>query len=361
MKAAHRIAGSLLLLAGCPSDEDWTDEYTFMWEGKHASVFGYDRYEDEACAGSFEALDRHSAAVVDFFGYDESLRYDYYWMSHEFFQGKCPSTAGACVRAGVPHTRYVPDTHEAVHAVHYEDRGESCPLVLREGLAEYLEGPSFHDDWNDPELEGNIGELLTVTVLPYEFYERAGHFASFLVEGYGKEAVSALCAAIPFVHTVEDWDQATREVLGVELQELLDEYEQYPLCHQAQYRARLSECDGEPDLTMDLEQEEVVFEVSMHCSDPGTIGPIKGRTVATRRIGVPEEMWAKVYVLGEDGEPTLLDYNIEECAPCSTQPYVHFASTLPNIFHFPPGMYELIIYARPEEAETLTVRLVPQP
>ena len=55
MKRTHALAGSLLLLAGCPSDEDWTDEYTFMWEGKHVSVFGHDRAQDEACAGSFEA------------------------------------------------------------------------------------------------------------------------------------------------------------------------------------------------------------------------------------------------------------------------------------------------------------------
>ncbi|PRP93071.1 hypothetical protein ENSA5_45630 [Enhygromyxa salina] len=356
------LAVSLVVFAGCqPDAPNWRDEYTYVWEGEHVSVYGYERGEEDACGGSLGAVDRHSASLVEFFGFDESLHYDYRWMSQQIWEGKCPPEFGACTAAGVPHTRTVPDMHETAHAVSYTGRGRFCPSVIEEGLAEYFAEPRFYWRWwTDPELPGEIGELLTAAPVPFGRYRRAGHFASFLVESYGSEAVAALCEAIPFDNAIEDWEDATRAVLGVELQDLLDDYGSYPLCHNQQYRARLGECGGEPDATADPD-EEVVFEVSMDCSDPGTIGPLRSHTVATRRIWFPEEMRTGVFIVGEDGEAATLDFNIQQCAPCSAEPDLYTSTDLTTVFNFRAGMYELILFAEPEQSQTLTIRLAPFP
>ncbi|WP_146155650.1 hypothetical protein [Enhygromyxa salina] len=340
---------------------NWRDEYTFAWEGEHVTVYGYERAEAEVCGGSFEALDQNSAAIIDLLRYDDSLHYDYYWMSQDVWDGRCPPGAIACTSLGVPWTRSIPHMHEAAHALSYLTPGHGCTSVLEEGLAEYFGGPRFHADWNhwsSPEFEGTISEFLTAVKLPGRGYERAGHFASFLVEAYGPEAVASLCRTIPHFSTEEDWQDATQAILGVELEHLLEEYGQYPLCHHQQYRARLWECAGEPDAVADP-HGEVVFEVSMDCHDPGTIGPLAGRIVATRRIWFPEDMRAGVFVVGEDGEAANLDFNLEECAPCSAYPDLFANTDLTTVFNFRAGMYELILYSEPEESESLVIRLVP--
>jgi hypothetical protein len=175
----------ILVLVGCqPEREDWHGDYTFAWEGEHVTVYGYDRSKDEACGRSFAAVDELSGSIIELFGFDDSIHIDYHWMSSEFYEGKCPSNAGACTTRGDgPRTRSIPDMHEVAHALSFEGNGWFCPDVLEEGLAEYLSGPRFYQEWiSQPELSARIDEILTKEMSSSGDYERAGHFVSFLLE-----------------------------------------------------------------------------------------------------------------------------------------------------------------------------------
>jgi hypothetical protein len=353
---------ALLVLVGCqPEPHDWRDDYTFAWEGEHVTVYGYDRSEDEVCGGSFAAVDQFSASIIELFDFDDSIHFDYHWMSSEFFEGKCPPNIGSCTALGYgPRTRSIPNMHEVAHALSYGGKGRFCPSVLEEGLAEYLTGPSFYEEWyGQPELSANIALILTkAPIKGGAEYERAGHFASFLLETYGPEAVMALCERIPVYHDIEDWEAAVPELLGVKLTELLAEYDQYPVCSRQQYRARLWECDGEPDAVADATQD-VVFEVALDCSDPGTIGPLHNRAVATRRIYFPEAMRTGIFITDETGQDPRLDFNLQECAACSADPDIFTSADLTVVFNFRAGMYDLILFGELDQPQKLTIRLEP--
>src|SRR6187455_629529 len=101
MSKVHAACVVCVLAVAC-QDEPWTNDYTFVWHGEYASVYGYDRAIEEACGGSFAATDNHSASILEMFGSNESIHYDYRWMSAEFWEGRCPSNAGACTHYGEP-------------------------------------------------------------------------------------------------------------------------------------------------------------------------------------------------------------------------------------------------------------------
>jgi hypothetical protein len=353
---------ALLVLVGCqPEPHDWHDDYTFALEGQHVTVYAYDRSEAEVCAGSLAAVDQLSASTIALFGFDDSVHFDYHWMSGEFFEGKCPPKTGACTARGDgPRSRSIPDMHEVAHALSAEGKGRFCPDVLEEGLAEYLSGPRFYDKWyGQPELSADIVEILTgSTISGGAEYERAGHFVSFLLETYGPEMVMALCAQIPIYHEREDWETAVPELLGIELPELLAEYDEYPVCSRQHYRARLWECDGQPDAVADPTQD-VIFEVALDCSDPGTIGPLSSRAVATRRIFFPQPMRTAVYITDETGADPGLDFNLQKCAPCSATPDIFTSADLTVAFQFHAGMYDLILFGELDQPQQLTIRLDP--
>jgi hypothetical protein len=167
-----------------------------------------------------------------------------------------------------------------------------------------------------------------------------------------------LCDQIPIEHGIENWETAVPELLGVELSELLAEYDQYPVCSRQHYRARLWECDGKPDAVANAAQD-VVFEVALDCSDPGTIGPLNGQAVTTRRIFFPEAMRTGIYITDENGEDPGLDFNLQECAGCSADPDI-FTSTGPStVFQFRAGTYDLILFGELDQPQHLTIRLKP--
>jgi hypothetical protein len=353
---------ALVVLVGCqPEPETWRDDYTFTWEGQHVTVYAYDRSEDEVCAGSFAAVDQFSASTIELLGFDDSIHFHYRWMSSEFFEGKCPPKAVACnARGDGPRSRSIPHMHEVAHALSSEGKGRFCPSVLEEGLAEYLSEPSFYETWyGQPELSANLAEILTnAPIVGGAEYERAGHFVSFLLETYGPEAVMALCQQIPIDHDRADWEAAVSELLGIELPELLAEYDQYPVCSRQHYRARLWECDGEPDVVADPAQD-VIFEVALDCSDLGTIGPLNGRAVVTRRIFFPEAMRTGIYITDETGADPGLDFNLQQCAACSADPDIFTSTGFSTVFQFRAGMYDLILFGELDQPKQLTIRLDP--
>ena len=351
--------GGLLLAACQPETTTWHDEYDWVWEGDLVTLYAYERSEDEICGGSLEAVEGHTISIAEFFGYDETVRYRYRWMSDAVFEGKCHPQAGACAAQGVPWTRNLPDMHELSHAVSY-NAGNYCPSVLEEGVAAYFGSPRYRSWWDEDsgEYVPWIADVLTAAPLEFRDYERAGNFASFLIEEYGPELLVELCKAVPYYNTLEHWRSAVPEVLGLELNELLAEYETYPRCHRQQYRARLWECTGPAHVSADPEQE-VVFEVELDCAAEGVLGPYGDSMVATRRVAIPEAGSYRFEFFDSTGEEVFPDFNLQECAACSEIPDVFANTELGNVYAFNVGVYDLLIYADEAYAETLTIHIIP--
>ncbi len=353
-------AGVACVLAVACQDGDWKDDYTFVWHGEFVSIYGYDRTIEEACGGSFTAIDTHTKAILEMSGSNAFIHYDYRWMSAEFFEGHCPVDAGACTVYGEPWAVSIPHMHEIAHAVEYLAWDNACPSLLGEGLAEYFSGPRFHaDDLPDPSLMWELLGDLTGRRPTHADYTVAGHFASFLVEEFGFLAIEDLCRAIP-VHSIfdqEDWDRATRQVLNLSLDELLEMYEKYPLCTQQQYAARAWECAGEPDVT--FMGEDLTFHVETNCADERVIGPMGGKAITTRRVWFPEDTQIYVQVLRTDSSGEWGRYMIQECAPCSAEPGVFWNLTPLVYYPMHAGMYDFIFLFGLDQTAPLEVNIGP--
>jgi hypothetical protein len=349
------IAGAAVI-AGCQPDEDWRADYTFVREGEHVTVYGYDLAESDACAGSFAALDESTRVIMDFLEADESLHYSYRWLSDEAWQGTCPSDASACASHGEPFTRSLPDMHEIVHAVIHANHERGCSSMLGEGLAEYLDGPRFR---GNPLTSIDIREQLDDRVISGFFYARAGHFVSYLVERYGSHAVVELCRMLPKGSDLAAWDAASRAVLDSSLDDLIADYYEYPECRQPQYRARLWECPGEPDHVFSA--EEPVVEFTADCADPRAMNSRPGKVVVTRRVYMPEAILGKVSVVAGEGGVALGRFMSQECAPCSADPQVFRDLDGLPIYSFRPGMHEFVVLleAGADERMTLTLERPP--
>lgn len=314
---------ALLFTAGC-QEACWTNDYGFVHHGEHVTVYGYGLSEADACAGSFAALDRHVGAVKQLLWIDESTHYDYRWLSDAVWRelDPCESEAFACTRDGEALSRMLPDLHEAAHMVVHSIDDDGCPSVLDEGLAVWLDGPVAHA-WA-PAKHG-IHRLLSAEPIPSEGreYALAGHFVAFLVERYGAGAVVRLCLAIPDAGTNVDWELAVARHLGERLDELIAEYERYPVCAFPDFRARLWECSGSPDFSFSA--AEPVFSLSSGCADArarsSAWGPA-GNAVITRRVHVPVDTWVAVSVLAEGDSDTPASLVSEQCARCSAGPQV---------------------------------------
>jgi hypothetical protein len=334
----------------------WKDDYAFVWHGEYVSVYGYDRAMEEACGGSFAAIDTHTEAILEKFGTDGSIHYEYRWMSPEFWKGRCPPGAVACTASGEPWTPTVPQMHEITHAVEYVAWDNACPSILKEGLAEYFAGPQYHDDeLPDPSMVRNT--LIRAPISGAE-YTAAGHFVSFLVEEFGFEAIHDLCRAVPFYSsTHEDWERAAQKILGLTLDGMLAMYENYPLCTEQQYAARTWECAGEPDVI--YMGEKMTFYVETNCANERVMGPIGGKALTIRRVWFPTDGLVEVMVWQADPLDQLRLFMTQECVPCSAEPQVFRTDGLPPYYPFRAGMHEFIFAFDLDQTEPLEVRLGP--
>ncbi len=354
MAASVALLVGAVALAGCNDDDPdaWLDDYAFVWEGEHVSVYGYDLEPSDACAGSFAALETHTRSVMDLLGVDDSLHYDYRWMSQAAWQGVCPLDAGACNIDGEPRTRTLPDMHEVVHSVAYALPEHGCASMLEEGLGKYLDGPSYYDA---PLTERDIREELGERVISQHFYARAGQFVSFLLERYGAQRFVELCEALPRGSSLAAWEAASREVLDTSLDALLADYRHYPECSPQQYRARLWECAGEPDFVFSVDND--VIELEADCSDPRAMNSNPGQIVITRRVFVPEPIMGAVSVVVAGKGSLRGSFMIQECAPCSAEPQVIRDDGGPPIYGLDPGMHELVLFLDSRDGDSLSFRM----
>jgi hypothetical protein len=362
------------LLGGChdpggndskdPKDPaNWINDYEFTWKGEHVTVRGFDRAESEACAGSLAFTDAYVAKLTDTLGFDPSTQIDYQWMSPAFFADKCAPDAESCTVSGVARSQDLPQMHEIVHAVAYQNIGV-CPSVLEEGLAVYFGDPRYAtlgaDELDNPTpLRGEIEAMLTAAPIDQAEYSRAGHFVSFLVEKYGIEAVVELCAALHFESTRQDWERASEAVLEVSVDELLAIYAKYPTCTTQQYRARLMECSGEIDHVI-APGTTTEFTVDMDCGDEHVIGPIGGdQMLVIQRIEVEQPLYALVEVTNAAGQSPVDVVASQPCKPCSGKPRLN-GNTHPTVwFALDAGRHALMFYLPVDQVDSFDVKITP--
>jgi hypothetical protein len=354
MRTSSIIALTLVLVVGCQGEDAWKSDFDFAWDGIHVSVYGYDRAEDEVCGGSFAALDANTAAILEVIGADDSVHYDYRWMSDAFYPGHCPPGAGACAVSGEAYSRSIPHMHEATHAIIYNAWGGWCTKFLNEGLAEYFSGPRVgHAPPHEPEMARH---LLTGALHEREDFILAGHFTSFLFEEYGPEVVKDICQIMPEFTTIADWENAFNVVLGKRIDEVLAEYEAYPVCDPHQYRERQTECDGEADVIYD--GHETYFAVDVDCADERALGPIGDSTTVIRRVWFTEDFHVQISFTSGNSQGKTRYFLTQECVPCSEEPQVHQwdSHTLP-FYWFRAGMHEFIFSSDIEATDPIIVRM----
>lgn len=349
-----------LPLGGCSEPpQTWKDDFEFVWRGENITIYGFDRTVNDACGGSLVFADQYVDAVSEHLGFDPDTRIDYQWMSPEFYHGKCPPDAGSCTASGVTRSRDLPQMHEIVHAVTYHNIGV-CPSLLEEGLAEFLGNPQYEylHVSDEAVLEGEIEALLGAAPLDGVHYPRAGHFVAFLAETFGIEAVVDLCVALDYYATDEDWQRASEAVLGVDLERLLAQYEQYPACTLQQYRARLLECSGDIDhvIAPGLTTE---FDVTMDCRDNEVIGPVDGQMVALRQVWVEQPLYAYVEVKNAAGSHMPEVMASQPCTPCSSKPRLN-GNVHPTVhFALDEGLHTLSFYLPVDRVDTFHVTIKP--
>lgn len=339
----------LVSAIGCTGDQWWAGEPELEWSGEHLTIYGYGVDDSDACAGTFEYGDRFVGELAGIYGLD-GVDIVQHWAASALWAQANPCTDGreventaACTIDGEAWGPSLPFRHELVHGLNYRALGgRYCAQPLEEGLAVYF-GHSYGDA--DPGFLQTIDELLgDAANFGAGSYNRAGHFVAFLVETYGLPLVLELCESVPSNYIRSDWDVSTQAVLGVALDQVLATYSGYPSCTQPQYRARLLECQGEPDVI-----------VSTSLSDPPDMLPVTLSCDRADIIGTTGMTTTRLLQIDEAGQYAIdvtagVEVFLEECVPCSMLPIVGSGS----VYILRPGRYTIRLYdsqTLPRDAE----------
>lgn len=321
MTALRHLLPAVLVL-GCAEDQ-WEEEYDFEWLGEYVTVYGYDRDASLACGESLVVTDAYVETLLAFHESTVAVHIDYRWMSVDFWarHANYEDVTGYTIEAEV-FSIPIAHRHEIAHAVSHFVHEGTCTPVLEEGLAVILDDadPSF-DDYDMWSLA--IRDLLVFRGVPTpREYLRSGHFVAFLLEAYGVDGFHALCrtALRDGAPTLAAWNAATTSALGLALDQVLTAYAEYPQCNQHQFRARLSDCGGEPDVVVNS-TEPTIFSFRLACDEPDVVGDADGRMMLVRRVHVPEPGVYSVVVDdgGEIGSRAVIAIH-EQCTICSALP-----------------------------------------
>ncbi len=253
-------------------------EPDFEIETERVILRGFDRHEDELCGGTARWIDESIDSLAPWFDLEPGNLGVYNWYSNESWTESPCSKFGGCVLRpdGVAnaHSPWVPLDHEIVHMA-----SATCINVLFEGLAEHLRGPQpapWKSELDGITVEDAIAASLGESEWGFEHYDRSRHFVSFLAYRYGLDAVLDLCGASPRPETTrEEFEQATLEILGDSLGQVLVEYAEYPECPEEQDRAKIFECGREPNVEIEiaLDSQATIRLDDLSCAHPEAVGP----------------------------------------------------------------------------------------
>ncbi len=339
--------------------------------------------EFEICGGTFAMMEAEVLAIRDGFG-SRAPTVDYSWMPESHYDADafpCETDgAWACTQFSKRtevYARSLAETHELVHAA----RHLTLPSVLEEGLATLYEHPARSDDQTIVSREELLAALESGTwqgaSSGHGLYQRSAHFISFLFAGYGKERFVELERRIgseeatPENHYwgLSGWRAEFEAVYGP-FDAVWSEYENYPDCSAAQFKAPLAACamleTAAPSATLDLaDAPESTFMPSFACGDEDAIGPyvFTDRSVARAAMYVIEIVDAystmeTIELTGEIAEGTRA--LLTECGDCTDRVGVLLTSAQPSVqLNLPQnGTYVLILYQDIDEpgAVGITVR-----
>ncbi len=264
------LLGPAVLVLACSAD----DVPPVVWEGEHVD-FATDEPIDGLCAGTLPQLDAVAGHLSRRLGSDTHV--NYHWVPdrlHEF----CPTQSVGCAPGDSVFSAYPTHQHELVHVL----GGHRAHPVLEEGLAEKL-----GDDWEAFEpLAGDYREMWESAdrgSIVGGYYPLAGYFVSYLIERFGLQPILELKHSSDPEDSVTVSDGKFEAVLGVGLEEILDDLaaEARP-CEQTYYRDNSFECES-PSISLVDEPE---FAVDMSCAAPQVQGPRRGERWRTLTVEV---------------------------------------------------------------------------
>jgi hypothetical protein len=364
-----------LACSGC-ADEHWRADADFEWHGTYVSIYGYERDEGDVCGESLQGTDDYVRTLMDFHRSEASVHIDYRWMTPSTWNDAGLEAAGGLHSRGEIFSVELAQSHELSHAASWNVHGRTCTPVLEEGLAVVLEDAHAGEaDYGEFDLD--IEDLLVHQgEASVKEYYRAGHFVAFLLETYGLHGFRGMCQFLPRMkHSdLEDWDAATRGTLGLPLAEVLAAYAAYPECNHHQYRARLRDCAGDPDVIVNP-NEPTEFSFRFACDEPDVIGEADGTMMLVRRVQVPVAGEYAIEV--DDGSPPHEREVVaihEQCATCSQQPLTGLIADVPLPddelcpwlespaecgYHSLSGMHAFIFFLDQGLDRDVTVRIVP--
>jgi hypothetical protein len=347
MRRSPFVLVLVLVTASCYND--WRDDYDFEWHGEHVSVYGYGYTEDDICGGSLAELDGQVAMIKAELGIVDAPPSIVRWLADDFaadLTETCGTGVSACEVLGEALAPTLPHMHEVTHTI----TADGCPRLLSEGLSMYFDG-AVATDWPTWEESMTLREAME---LGFEwsgsFYIHGMRLVSYLAETYGLGAVMELCEGLAEQPTVEQWDIAARETLGVPLEQLLADYNDYPQCTYSQMRAKLWGCQRPADIQLYTEGQS--YTIESDCNDPQATnaGGGPGDAVLRRLLFVPWDMVIDVGVYAlPDGQGPEPAYVITECAACSENPGVFVDVTADplygyNLHTLRAGYYEVTVF-----------------
>ncbi len=279
MKIIRPTLGRAAVLAGLSAacvTEPPPPEPDFEIETERVILRGFDRHEDELCGGTVAWIDESIDSLAPWFDLAPGNLGVYNWYSRQSWtESPCPKVGGCVWRPqGVAnaHSQWVPFDHEIVHMA-----SVYCIHFLVEGLAEHLRGPQpapGKGELDGITIEDAIAASLGEGEWSFEHYDRSRHFVSFLAYRYGLDAVIDLCSASPRLETTrEEFEQATLEILGDSLDQVLVEYAEYPECPEEQDRAKIFECGRAPIVELALDSQVTIHREDLSCAHPEAVGP----------------------------------------------------------------------------------------
>ncbi|MFO7564971.1 MAG: hypothetical protein R6X02_20165 [Enhygromyxa sp.] len=348
----------LLLCVSCEDGCSDDDDSSFVWAGENVIVHGDGRSQSEVCAGTFDALVTRIRMVEDYLGVEGGGPYRYWWYSDERWKefDPCQSDASSACNnhLGHTHSRLLPHMHEVVHMVTRRIGEDGCPRILDEGLAEHLDDQKWRDRAPSPDL--TLADLLGSDDFRGEAYIRAAHFVSYLIDWHGIDSVRRLCEEIPRFHSDRsDWERAVPKVLGMGLDELLVDYDDYdPTCTRAQARAQLWSCAGAPDFTfIPNNPHNAHFKFEAGCDDSRATNASfgkRGDATITRLVYFPIDTWIEVRArsLGDSGSRAW--FIIQQCGRCEDDPQPQIFRTgdrtfgAVGIYRFNAGLHEVTVF-----------------
>lgn len=301
-------------------------------EGEDVEFWLFDVQPDEICGSSLEAVEEH-ALWVELNWKRESgglIQYELFDVRQRCWP--CPDGAGACAEAGRLGTTRLPDRHEVAHAA----RGMSCTSLIEEGWATLYSNP-----FEGGEIIGTLEQVASGIEdegrLPGEYYPFAARFVAFVLEGWGLDAIHALCDRR--LASVDELEEGLGQVLGLSLTEVQNAIDDYPNWSLGQLRQDQA-CEQDASVSVPTS-----LTIEIGCSAEGAEGLLghsawNGVVVDFGEGGSYEltlepvdplqdiDVWVEIRSCAREGLASL-HYDLDVLHPKSGQPAGALLSNLP--------------------------------